>query len=139
MWECASNVTGITAKSEQRKIARVLNYHLGIEYTAEKREHGCTQTVLNKNCDKTGITKTGLKVTLISYKAVCRSCHSSQRHKYYVWHNFAKTPLEKQTTAQRGSVWFVKKDWKYINEHSTATSINWIREFSIQQYNNTVN
>ena len=52
MWECASNVTGIPARSEQRKVARILNYHLGIEYTAEKREHGCTQTVLTKHCDR---------------------------------------------------------------------------------------
>ena len=132
MWECTSNVT--SQKADQCKINAVLLDYFDIKYTPEKEENGCTNKIMNKNCDKTGITKTGLKVTLISYKLICRHCEISKRSQYYIWHHTTlhKTSEEKQMAAERGLLWFVKKDWEYINEHSTATGINWIREFSLQ-------
>ena len=124
MWECSSNVTS-GKMCDQCKINTLLLHHFGIKYIPE---NGCT----NKNCDKTGITKTGLKVTLISYELICRRCEISKRSQYYIWHHTTlhKTSEEKQTAAERGLLWFVKEDWEYINEHSIATGVNWIREFN---------
>ena len=126
MRECSSNVTS-GKMCEQCKINTVLLHHFDIKYIPE---NGCSNK-LTKNCDRTGIAKTGLKVTLISYELICRHCEICKRSQYYIWHHTTlhKTSEEKQTAAERGLLWFVKEDWEYIYEHSIATGVNWIREF----------
>ena len=83
-------------------------------------------------CDVTGVTKTGLKVTLLSRWAVCRYCGISRIEDYYVWHKESKSisQVDRRKAAEVGSVWFLRDDWKKVDKRSTATRQNWIHELT---------
>ena len=83
-------------------------------------------------CDATGITRTGLRITLLSRWAVCRYCGITRMEDYYIWHKqgLTRSQADRRFAAEAGSVWFLRDDWEQIDKKSTYTREHWIHEIT---------
>lgn len=130
LWEYSSNITE-RRWNDQDKLNAVINNHLGVKWSLEtRRSRKCNH--LSPLCDISGVTRTGLTVTLLSRYIVCRYCGSSKMEDYYIWHkqSLSRSQGDRQIAAESGSVWFLRDDWKEIDKKSTYTKENWIHEIT---------
>ena len=90
-------------------------------------EGGCNPPSLH--CDMTGVTSTGLTVTLLSHDLICRHCDPLKVDSYYIWHKFGRRSKEKkQRAAKTGKVWYLRNDWKEIDKYSYSRGIMWLKQ-----------
>ncbi len=131
LWEYASNITE-KRWCDQEKLNRVISVHLGAQWSLDNRRTQKCKTHMSHLCDVTGVTRTGLKVTLLSRWAVCRYCGLSRMEDYYIWHKQGKSRSQddRQKAAEFGSVWFLRDNWKKIDKKTTHTRENWIHEIT---------
>lgn len=130
LWEYSSNITERRWQDED-KLNSVINTHLGAKWDIDKkRTHKCDH--MSPLCDVSGVTRTGLTVTLLSRYVVCRFCGSSKMEDYYIWHKQgnSRSQEDRQIAAEAGSMWFLRDDWKEIDKKSTYTKENWIHEIT---------
>ena len=79
----------------------------------------------------TATTPSGFNVTVLPARYVCRQdCSKKHTSEYYVWHKGGRSSDGKMTTAQRGNLWFLRKDWETRTTNSSATGEEWLREIS---------
>ena len=116
-----SNKFKHTVQDDQVKINHVLD-GLNIEwYTSQNCKY-------IDHCAITGLSPTGLNVTLLPHDQVCRSCDLKNKPHYYIWHSRAsrKEP-SKEIKAKEGGVWFLREDWKTVFQQSNLLGNNLIR------------
>ena len=76
-------------------------------------------------------TPVGFKVTVLPAKYICRQgCKQKHRSEYYVWHKGGLNSDGKMKNAQRGRLWFLRKDWENITSNSSATGQQWLTEIT---------
>ena len=80
LWETISNLS--IYLGEQRNINNAIS-SLKPQWSPED---GCDPPSLH--CDMTGVTSTGLTITLLSHDLICRHCEPLKRDSYYIWHKF---------------------------------------------------
>lgn len=90
-------------------------------------EDGCDPPSFH--CDMTGVTSTGLTITLLSHDLICRHCDPLKRDSYYIWHKFGKRSREKKKeAAEIGKVWYLRRNWRQVDEATTSIKSKWIKE-----------
>ena len=76
-------------------------------------------------------TPTGFKVIVLPARYVCRQgCSRKHRSEYYVWHKGGQNSDGKMRYAQRGRLWFLRKDWESRTSNSSATGQEWLEEIT---------
>ncbi len=108
--------------------ARLNNALLQLGIRWDDNHHGNIQTT-----DWQGATDTGFNVTVLSALRVCRHTCNGKAHKkeYYVWHKGGSGKAGKMNYARQGGLWYLKKDWETVTNHSTLTGIDWLRAISV--------
>ncbi len=131
LWEYSSNITDNRWQVEQ-KLSQVINVHFNTQWSLETKRTDVCQTHMSYLCDISGVTKIGLKTTLVSRWAVCSYCGNSRMEDYYVWHkqNNAMSQADRQLTAQVESVWFLKNEWEKIDKRSIRSREKWLHELT---------
>ena len=89
-------------------------------------EDGCDPPSLH--CDMTGVTSTGLTITLLSHDLICRRCDPLKRDSYYIWHKFGRRSNRKNRIRKAGEVWHLRKDWKEIDKYSYSKGVMWLKQ-----------
>ena len=122
LWELVSNTTN-NIWDDQIKTNDALDA-MKPQWSAEG---GCNPPSLH--CDMTGVTSTGLTVTLLSHDLICRFCDPLKRDTYYIWHKFERQmKTRKQQAAELGGVWYLKKEWKEIDKNNVLSRVDWLKQ-----------
>ena len=79
---------------------------------------------------KVATTPSGLKVTILSSKLVCRHDCSTELNSssHYIWHAHGSGKDGKIHKEDKAGLWFLRDDWESLN--STATGEQWLRAIS---------
>ena len=84
-----------------------------------------------QNTTVTGITKNGLKVSILPYDDICRqlTCLPEMRSRYYIWHKGGhRQRRDKVKYAKEGQTWFLRYHWNTIlNDH---TGVKWLQSIA---------
>ena len=116
--------------NDQVKLYGVLDHGMNTTWSSDK---DCNPpSTYNYHCNMTGITNTGLKIVILSHDLICRRCDPIKHDQYYVWHNFGrKSHNMKKQAAEKGSVWFLREDWKEVTVNSPNKGRNWIHDLNV--------
>ena len=78
-------------------------------------------------------TQSGLKVTVLPAKYVCRQdCNKDKRDQYYIWHKGGKkvsSGKKANLNSKKVRLWFLREDWE-DRENSSSTGEDWLREIT---------
>jgi hypothetical protein len=122
-WKTMSNVLP-TCTNDQAK----LNYAI----SALHPNWGNTTSKSIMRDEWTATTSSGFKVTVLPAKYICRqACSRKHRSEYYVWHKGGKSSDGKMSTAQRGNLWFLRKDWEARTSNSSIIGEEWLKEITV--------
>ena len=78
------------------------------------------------------ITPSGFNVTVLPAKYICRQgCNKKHRSEYYVWHKGGPSSDGKMKSAQRGNLWFLRKDWEERTSNSSVIGEEWLKEITM--------
>lgn len=76
-------------------------------------------------------TPCGFKVTVLPARSICRQdCNKKHRSEYYVWHKGGQSSEGKMRYAERGRLWYLRRDWEERTNVSSATGTDWLREIT---------
>ena len=77
------------------------------------------------------ITPSGFKVTVLPARYICRQgCSRKRKSEYYVWHKGGDNSDGKINVAQRGRLWFLRKDWEARAVNSSTSGVEWLKEIT---------
>ena len=84
-----------------------------------------------QNTTVTGITKSGLKVSILPYDDICRqlTCLPEMRSRYYIWHKGGhRQRRDKVKYAKEGQTWFLRYHWNSILNNYTG--VKWLQSIA---------
>ena len=84
-----------------------------------------------QNTTVTGITKNGLKVSILPYDDICRqlTCLPEMRSRYYIWHKGGhRQRRDKVKYAKEGQTWFLRYHWNSILNNYTG--VKWLQSIA---------
>ena len=84
-----------------------------------------------QNTTVTGVTKNGLKVSILPYDDICRqlTCLPEMRSRYYIWHKGGhRQRRDKVKYAKDGQTWFLRYHWNSILNNYTG--VKWLQSIA---------
>ena len=104
-----------------------LNYAL----SALQPDWGDTQSKNILKDEWVATMASGFKVTILPARYICRQgCSRKHQSEYYVWHKGGQNSEGKMNVAQRGKLWFLRRDWEVRTANSSSSGDEWLKEIT---------